>query len=72
MAHPFEKMFDAALKKSTPELNVVEKEARKILEKGYRQEEICAVLLKLEKSLIDDREIEIIHDAYTSICGEDD
>ncbi len=70
MAHPFEKIFDKALKKSTQEENMVMKEAQKLIEKGYRTEEICAVLTKLEKSLIDDREAAIVHDAVEEVCED--
>lgn len=63
MSHPFEKMFDRAIKKSTPLENAVLAEAEKIREKGYSAEEIIAVLRKLEKSLIDKDEAEIVGEA---------
>lgn len=63
MSHPFEKMFDRAIKKSTSLENAVLAEAEKIREKGYSAEEIIAVLRKLEKSLIDKDEAEIVGEA---------
>ncbi len=63
MAHPFEKMFDKALKKSTVEYNEVLVEAEKLKAKGYRVEEIATVLTKLHKSLIDKTEAEIVGEA---------
>ena len=52
MAHPFTKMFDLALKKSTELDNQVLKEAEKLREKGYSPQEIYTVLVKLQKSVI--------------------
>ena len=63
MAHPFEKMFDKALKESTPFSNEVLIQAEKLKEKGYRGEEIAQVLNKLQKSLIDNNEAEIVGEA---------
>jgi len=63
MSHPFEKMFDRAIKKSTPLENAVLAEAERLREKGYSPEEIMAVLRKLEKSLIDKGEAEIVGEA---------
>jgi len=63
MAHPFEKMFDKALEKSSLEHNEVFVVAEKLLEKGYRAEEIGEVLKKLEKTLIQDEDIEVIKEA---------
>ncbi len=36
MAHPFTKMFDTALKKSTPDDNAVLDTAENLKNKGYR------------------------------------
>ncbi len=72
MAHPFEKIFDKALKKSDTEENMVTKEAQKLVEKGYRTEEICTVLTKLEKSLIDDTESSIVREAIEEICEREE
>jgi len=63
MSHPFEKMFDRAIKKSTPLDNAVLAEAEKLREKGYSVVEIITVLRKLEKSLIDKDEAEILGEA---------
>ncbi len=72
MAHPFEKLFEKALKKSTVDENLVFKEAKKLQEKGYRTEEIGSVLTKLEKALIDDGESTIVREAREELCGEDE
>ena len=63
MAHPFEKMLDAAIKKSTPFENEVLKVAENLKEKGYSTDEIFTVLTKLHKSLIDKDEAEIVGEA---------
>lgn len=70
MSHPFEKMFERALKNSSADENLVLDTAEKLIEKGYRAEEICGVLLKLEKSLVDDKDAEIVHEAREEVCGE--
>ena len=63
MAHPFEKMLDSAIKKSTPFENEVLAVAEGLKEKGYSASEIFAVLTKLHKSLIDKDEAEIVGEA---------
>jgi hypothetical protein len=63
MAHPFEKIFESALKKSTPEENEVLVEAEKILKKGYSHAEIYAVLVKLKQSLVLDADERIVGEA---------
>jgi hypothetical protein len=63
MAHPFERMFDKALKKSTLEYNEVLIEAEKLKSKGYSVAEISGVLNKLHKALIDKTEAEIVGEA---------
>jgi len=63
MAHPFEKMFDKALKVSTGSDNQVLEEANKLLAKGYSGREIAVVLQKLESGLIDPKEAEIVSNA---------
>ncbi len=63
MAHPFEKIFDNALKESTLFNNEVLIQAEKLKDKGYRGEEIAQVLNKLQKSLIDKDEAEIVNEA---------
>ena len=60
MAHPFNRQLNLALNKSTPEENLVLKEAEKIKDKGYRPEEILEVLKKLHFGLLDDTESEIV------------
>ncbi len=78
MAHPFEKMLDVAIKKSTPFENEVLKVAENLKEKGYSPEEIFTVLTKLHKSLIDKDEAEIVGEAveefsrYVEDKDEDD
>ncbi len=72
MAHPFEKMFEKALKKSSSEENLITGEAAKLLEKGYSETEICTVLLKLEKSLIDDTEAGWVREAREEVCIPED
>ena len=63
MAHPFEKRFEHALRKSTPEENMVAKEAQALLEKGYSEEEVLGVLRHLHSSLIQDYDIEVVREA---------
>jgi hypothetical protein len=63
MAHPFAKMFDKALAKSTEFDNAVLTEAEKLLEKGYSGFEIAGVLDKLARSLIDPKEAGIVLEA---------
>lgn len=72
MAHPFTKLFERALKKSSESDNYVLKEAQKLFEKGYPRDEVCDVLEKLAQGLIDDRESAIVHDALGALRGEDD
>lgn len=71
MAHPFEKLFDLALRKSTKDDNLVLTKAAELIEKGYRLEEVCNVLVKLEKSLVDDREAGIVREAREEVCGSE-
>lgn len=63
MAHPFTKMFDTALRSSTELDNRVLIAAEKLKEKGYSVDEIYTVLIKLQKSLIDKTESEIVAEA---------
>ena len=65
MAHPFLKMFDKALAKSTPEINAVYGVAEMLREKGYSPKEVFAVLTKLHASLIDESEAAIVAEALT-------
>jgi uncharacterized membrane-anchored protein len=61
--HPFEKMFDKALRKSTFDENYVFDVADKLRSKGYRDTEIMSVLNNLQKALIDDNEALLVQDA---------
>jgi hypothetical protein len=72
MAHPFERMFEKALSKSTLDDNVVLTEAKRLLEKGYRHDEVCGALLKLEKALINDNDAVIVREAREEACELDD
>lgn len=63
MAHPFTKLFDAALKRSTPMDNQVLAEAEQLRAKGYGVEEIHEVLLKLQQTLIRDEDHEVAREA---------
>jgi len=63
MAHPFIKLFDTALKKSTPEDNAVYRVAAGLIEKGYRPAEVVECLVRLEKSLIDPAESAVVAQA---------
>ncbi len=67
MAHPFVKMFDQALKKSSTEDNQVLVEAEKIIKKGYSATEVFTVLTKLQKSLIDNTESELVGEAAEEV-----
>ncbi len=67
MAHPFEKIFEKALKKSASDQNEVTIEAVKILKKGYAQKEIVEVLTKLRKALIDEKDEAIIQETIDEI-----
>jgi transcriptional regulator len=64
MAHPFEKMFEAGIKKSTEFDNGVLAEALKLREKGYSGEEIAQVLRRLQAGLIDKAEVALVAEAY--------
>jgi hypothetical protein len=70
MAHPFEKIFYKALQKSTAEENLVYADAKKILAKGYRFEEVLSVLTKLQKSLVDEKEEKLVGDAILDLTDE--
>lgn len=67
MAHPFTKIFDQALSKSSAEENFVLSEAEKIIKKGYSAQEVFDVLTKLQKSLIDKNEADIVSEAAEEI-----
>lgn len=65
--HPFEKMFEKALRKSTPEENLVVEEALALYKKNYSAEEIHSVLVHLRDSLINDSDVEMVSEAVDSI-----
>ncbi len=70
MAHPFQKIFYKAVKKSTEEENLVYIQAMKILKKGYSPTEILTVLTALQKSLISDTESAVVQNAIDTITEE--
>jgi len=63
MAHPFSKLFDAALRHSTPEDNRVLAEAEQLKAKGYGVEEIYAVLIRMQKEVVRDEDQEVVKEA---------
>lgn len=63
MAHPFSKLFDAALRRSTPEDNQVLKEAEQLRAKGYSAQEIYEVLVKMRQELVRDEDHEVAREA---------
>jgi len=67
MAHPFQKMFIKAINKSDEMNNMVIDEAVRLIKKGYSRKELHQVLLKLEKSLIEDKEKVLITEAIEEL-----
>lgn len=67
MAHPFIKLFDAALKKSALDDNAVYRVAAGLIEKGYRPAEVLECLTRLEKSLIDPAHAAIVAEARVEL-----
>ncbi len=67
MAHPFQKMFVKALARSDEMNNEVTEEALRLIKKGYSRTEVYQVLLKLMKSLIDDKERLIINETIEEL-----
>ncbi len=65
--HPFEKMFEKALRKSTSEENLVVEEAEALYKKGYSPDEIHSVLIHLRDALINDADVELVSEAVDSI-----
>lgn len=63
MRHPFAGIFSRALRKSTPEYNAVLAEAERLKGKGYPVEEIYAVLVSVQKSLIESEDGVILAEA---------
>ena len=71
MTHPFEKMLEKALGKSTQTDNQLLREAKRILDKGYREEEIIDILRSMEKGRIDDSETELVSNTIEELMGEE-
>lgn len=67
MAHPFSTLFENALTKSTPEENLVMKEAEDLLEKGYSIREVSGVLKQMLIGRIDDDESALIREALEAV-----
>ncbi len=63
MTHPFSTLFEKALKKSTPEDNLVLEEAEALRKKGYSVHEIYEVLQKLERALVQDKDSALVGEA---------
>jgi hypothetical protein len=65
MSHPFQKIFDSALRKSTPDAveNEILLAAERLKEKGYSVNEIHEVLRKFSNGLIDSTESAIANEA---------
>jgi hypothetical protein len=71
MAHPFAKMFETALNKSSLIDNCVIDEAQKLIDRGYARSEVCNVLTALYHGRIDSTQSLILKDACEEICGDD-
>ncbi len=69
MAHPFEKLFYKALKKSTDLHNEVVVVAAGLVEKGYDPKEVATVLAGLARGLIDKNDNELAQEAYDYIAA---
>jgi hypothetical protein len=63
MTHPWEKLFDKALRKSTEDENLVLAEAEDLRAKGYSVDEIYSVLTHLRDALIQDKDKNIVVEA---------
>lgn len=63
MAHPFEKLFVAALRKSSAQENAVLDKAYELVADGYDACEVRDVLARFKNSLIDSSEEQIVADA---------
>jgi hypothetical protein len=63
MSHPFEKIFNKALRKSTLEENLVLEEAVALRQKNYSVDEIYGVLTHLRDALVQDKERNIVEQA---------
>lgn len=67
--HPFEKLFYKALKKSTPDENLVLKEATSLRDKGYPPQEIYDVLKRVHDGLLSDEDQELVAEAMEEVGG---
>lgn len=67
MNHPFTQIFRRALSKSSRDNNLVLEEARGILKKGYKPEEIYPVLKRIRNGLIKDSEIETLDEVLEEL-----
>lgn len=74
MKHPFTKLLETALAKSSSEDNLLTREVEKILEKGYSEKELYSVLLHMKKGRLDDGEVALIEETLKEVCeaAEDD
>ncbi len=63
MAHPWQKLFNKALRKSTPDENRVLEEAQALRAKNYSPQEIYDVLAHLRDALIQDKDRNILVEA---------
>ncbi len=63
MKHPFVGIFGRALRKSTEEHNMVLAEAERLKAKGYPVEEIYAVLVSIQKGLIEAADSTVLTEA---------
>ncbi len=72
MVSPFEKLLNKALSKSSAEENLLLKEARKIIDRGYPETEIIEILERYKKSLIDAHEIQIVSDTLEELIEDED
>lgn len=63
MRHPFAGIFGRALRKSSEEHNAVLEEAERLKAKGYQVEEIYAVLVAIQKGLIEHADRAILEEA---------
>lgn len=63
MSHPFEKLLEKALARSHGDENAVLGEAERLMEEGYKPEEIYGVLKKMRTSHISEFDEAILDEA---------
>ncbi len=68
MHHPFEKLFDDALRKSTDGENLIADVAFDLKGKGYQPSEIYLALRHFEHGLIQDRDIALAKAALEELA----